>query len=359
MPILNPTNYTFTRREVQQLSEAIYEALFKRPAIGEFHQVFTGIKANKQIVFLGKLGLLGKEKTTCSTTADTASIDISEKVWTPKYIAARIEDCWTDLEDTFFAWATKNGVDKTNLVDTDFANFVEERLTDAAGDSAWRIGWFGDTDAANFNDSPAGYITNGIDVDYFNPIDGFWKQLFAIGDGTAARYVDTLATKNSQATYALQAFNSTDLTNKIATSTLHKLKVSADFRLRDRSDLIFIVTQTVFDQFAYELETQGVDSSFKRIEGGFNALSYNGIPVVGVNFFDRMITNYQDSGSNYYRPHRAVLTTTDNLGLGVEEEGNLAEVKAFYDEYNEKYVAKFAYNLDAKVLEDYLVEVAY
>jgi hypothetical protein len=359
MAILNPTNYTFTRREVQTLSECIFEALFQKQAITEFHQVFTGIKANKQIVFLGKLGLLGKEKTTCSTTADTASIDISEKVWTPKYIAARIEDCWTDLEASFFAWATKNGVNKTDITDTDFANFVEERLTDAAVEAAWRIAWFGDTDAANYSDSPAGYITDGISVDYFNPIDGFWKQLYAVGTANAARLVANLTTKNGQATYALQAFNSTDLTNRIATGTLHSLKVGSDFRLRDRSDLIYLVTQSVFDQYAYELEMQGVDSSFKRIEGGFTALSYNGIPVVAVNFFDRMISLYQDSGTNNYRPHRAILTTTENLGIGVEEVSNLSEVAAFYAEYEEKYVAKFAFNIDAKVLEDYMVQLAY
>lgn len=359
MAVLNPTNYTFTRREVQMLSEAIYEALFNKPAINEFHQVFTGIKANKQIVFLGKFGLLGKSKTTCATTGSTQTIDISEKVWTPAYIGDRIESCWTDLEGTFFKWATKNGVNKADLTDTDFANFVEERLVDAAVEAAWRIAWFGDTDAANYNDSPAGVVTDSIDPAYFTPIDGFWKQLFAIGSATPARKVATLATKNAEASFALQAFNATDLTNRIATKTLHDLKVSADFRLRDRTDLVYIVTQSVFDQYAYELEMQGVDSSFERIEGGFSALRYNGIPVIGVSLFDRNITSYFSNGTKYYLPHRAILTTRDNLGLGVEEESNLAEVDAFYDKMSKKFVEEFYYNIDAKVLEDYLVQLAY
>jgi hypothetical protein len=88
--------------------------------------------------------------------------------------------CWTDdVKGTFFQWATKNGIAKEDLTSTTFAAFIVERMEDAMDEMHHRLFWFNDTDAALTSASPAGVITATEDIDFYNKIDGAWKQLFA------------------------------------------------------------------------------------------------------------------------------------------------------------------------------------
>lgn len=368
MAIFDSSDLTLNREDIKSVSEAIFTAYYQKPGVSEFHTLVPGIVHDKQIVILGLFdGLVGKEKTACAGTANTGTIGASEKTWTPKYIGDRFEECFTDLLDTFWKWGLKSGVQKADLTSTDFALFIEERISDAIVESVYRHAWFGDTDAANYNSSPAGIITNGTTLAYFNVIDGFWKQIYDIVSGDSERLTGDIssgvgiATRNGQATFALQKFTATDVTNQVATKTMEKMITEADERLISGTETpVFIVTKSVADQYKTERKAfANIEMAYERIEGGMLRLQCDGFDMIVFPFWDRMIKAYESNGTKYHKPHRILLTTKSNLQVGTEEEKNLGEFDAFYDKYTEKYVIKFAYNLDAKIPQNEFIQVAY
>jgi hypothetical protein len=358
MGVITASDLTFNGEEIKSLSEAIFTAYYNKPNLSEVHTLVTGIKSKKQIAILGLLGLVGKKQSSCSTTANAGTIPMSEKFWEPEYIGDRFEQCFTDLLETFFVWGLKNGVEKADLTSTDFANFLEERIGDAVVESIYRHVWFSDTDAANYSDSPAGVIKNGVDKTYFNSIDGFWKQIFAIATADTTKKV--AISKNSGNSYANQKFDSTDTGNEVATKFLQDMIDGADERLIDTEDKIILATKSVVDQYKRERKAKtGIDVAYQRVESGMQYIEIDGIRVFAMSIWDRIIKAYFDNGTKYHLPHRALLVSKATLQIGTEEEGNLSELDPFYDKKSKSYIVDFGFNLDAKVVEDYKIMAAY
>jgi len=365
--IINPADLTFNGEEVRAVSEAIMEDIFAKPAITEFLTAYTGIKAKKQIAFLGLLsGLVGQKHVdgTCAPIENDATITNTEKFWEPAYIDDRFSECWEDLLETFFVYSLKSGAEKGDLTSTEFATFFIERYQDAIAEMFHRFVWFGDTAAA----TTAGggiFVTAGFVAKRWNAFDGIWKQIFAIVAATPARKTAGIAVKNAELSFALQAFNSTDTTNRVVTTLFQNMIFGADFRLRDKADKIIICTQTLADQYVRELEdgaANGISIAFEYIQDGIAMLKRGGVTIYAYSFWDRMIQGYMrtiGTELNYYLPHRAILTTKSNLGFGTEEEGNLSNVDVFFDKKDKKTYFDFGANLDAKVLQDYAIQAAY
>lgn len=366
--IINAADLTFNGEEVKSISETIWEQVFSKPGITEFLTPYTQIKAKKQIAFLGRLnGLVGQAHTVgqCAPTENDATITNTEKFWEPVYINDRFSECWDDLLDTFFIYSLKPGVDKGDLTSTEFATFFIDRYKDEIAEMFFRFVWFGDVDAATIAASPAGYfVTAGFVAKRWNAFDGIWVQLFAIVAADSTRKTTDLTSKNGQATFALQEFNDTDTTNRVVTKMLQNIQFQADYRLQDKSDKIIIVTKSIADQYIRELEAgaaNGIPVAFEMIQDGVMKLSRMGVTIYAFSFWDRMIRTYMRnaSGLGWYLPHRALLTTKNQLAFGTEEVSNLSNVKIFYENLENKTYFDMAANLDAKVLEDYMVQVAY
>tara|TARA_R110000868_G_scaffold21064_4_gene88024 strand:- start:2838 stop:3944 length:1107 start_codon:yes stop_codon:yes gene_type:complete len=365
--IINAADLAFNGEEVKAVSEAIMEEIFAKPAITEFLTPYTGIKAKRQIAFLGRLtGLVGQTHTngTCAPVENDATITNTEKFWNPAYIDDRFSECWDDLLETFFIYGTKNGVAKADLTSTDFATFFIERYQDAIAEMFHRLVWFGDT-AADDTAGGGNFVTAGFVAKRWDSFDGIWKQLYAVVAADSARKTTDLSAKNAELTFVDQAFDATDTTNRVVTTMLQNLVFNSDYRLRDKADKIIIVTQSVADQYVRELEAgaaNGIPVAFDYMQDGITVLKRAGITIYAFSFWDRMIQGYMRTIStelNYYLPHRAILTTKANLAFGTEEEGNLSEVDVFFDKKDKKTYFDFGANLDAKVLQDYMVQVAY
>lgn len=351
MAVIDVSDLTFNGEEVKDLSEAILKTAIETPSLNEFHTIVTGIEAKKQIAILGLLGLVGRVSTGCAPDENPGQIRVSEKFWDPAYIEDRFAMCWKDLRESFFVYGLKKGVKKADLINTDFANFLEDRLSVAIKESVFRIAWFGDTAAKNYNGTPAGVIKNGINVDYFTPIDGLWKQIFAIVAANASQKVTI--TKNAGATYALQAFDATDTTNQTVTNIMQQMLDNADVELSEQENPIFIVTRSVANQYKRERRAAtGFDIPYNRIENGWDSLTVDGKTIYVFSLWDRIIKSYYDNGTKLYLPHRIVLTTVENVQVGTEEESNLSELNPFYDEKSKTYYVDFGFNLDAKFIED-------
>lgn len=370
MSIINPADLTFKGEEIKAFSEAIYEAAFAKPALTEFHTIYSEIKAKKQIVFLGRLsGLVGRKHDAsngCAPLVNPNGITNTEKFWQPVYCEDRLETCWDTFLETFMVYSLRNGIDKADIKSMDIANFIEDRYKDEIYESVLRNVWFGDIDTTAYNGTPAGTFFNGgnpnITPAYFNLIDGLWKQLFVILAANPNQLTTDLATKNNQATFALQAFNSTDLDDRVVTNALQNVIFESDDRLRDSPNQLLLVTRSVADQYTKELKAAGIEPAWQAIQDGIATLNFDGITLISVPFWDRMIKSYSRQSNNvgaYFRPHRILLTTKEQLAVGTEEQESLTNVELNYDKTTKKVMFDFGYNIDAKALQNYMFQAAY
>lgn len=342
--------------QITELSEIFFDAIFKVPALEQFHTIVTGIKNKKQVIFMGEMGISGRKQIGCDWVSNPGIIPTDQKRWSPEYIGDRFDECFTDLLDTFFAWDMKSGVEKPDLTNTKWSTFLEERVGRSAQEAVLRHAWLGNTAAENVSDG--GVIKDGVDVEYFNAIDGFWVQVVQIVTANAVQRVTI--TQNAGATYVLQQFSAADITNKVVTGYLQSLLFSADMRLRDLTDKVFVVTQSIFDQYILERSTiTNSEIAYQRVEDGIDYIEYMGVPLIPFSFLDRMIRTYEDNGTKFNNPHRALLTTKSTLQIGVEEVSDLSDLDPFYDKKTKRYFVDYAFNLDAMIARDYNVMAAY
>jgi hypothetical protein len=353
---INLSTVTFDGKEVMSLREAFYQAVFQNPTIDQFHTVVNGIKAKQQMLYLGQFGLMGKKQVGCEPTPTTSSVPSVEKFWDPQYVSDRISECYTDLLNSFFVWGLKNGVQKPDLTNTDFALFVEERFSLAAYETALRLSWLGNTAADTT--ANGGYLSNGIDPEYFTPINGFWAQAVSIATADTTKRV--IIAKNTGTSYANQAFTSADIDNKVITTTFENMIYGADLRLRGAKDKIIVATQSVVDQYARERKAvTNIELAYERTESGIDTFKIDGIDVIPFQFLDRHIRAYENNGTKVNQPHRAIFTTKSNLQIGTEETSGLSELEPFYDKKTKQYIVDYGFNIDAKIAEDYLIMAAY
>jgi hypothetical protein len=353
-----------TAQQVTSMSETLFEGFFADPVLTSLVTVQEGIKADKQlIIFKRHSGLSGKQVTACPTpTNSTWGFDTVEKTWSPKYIGDRYAECYQTFMDTFAQWMLSAGVNKSDFTSTELAAFIVEQLQDQVAEVYQRFFWFGDAGIiAGTNNNLA-----GGEVGFFNAMDGIWAQAFDIVTTTAARLSSTgLTTKNGAASYALQKFSSTDVTNQVVSNALDTVWYDADIRLRSmqKNQLSYYVTQSVYDQLEKERKAiSGIDLPYNRQENGLTTLTWNGINVVPMQLWDRMISAYfGDDGTpvKSVLPHRVLLAPKSNLLLGVETVGSLGELDSWYSRDDEKMYAKFGASIDAKIGIDSMIQLAY
>lgn len=361
MAIFNPNELDFTKEEIKAVSEAVYARSFEDAELNMFFEVDSGIKKAKQIAILGHFSsLLGAGTGGCDPTPSTNAIPLSQKIWNPVTISDRLSICWTtDVKDTFFQWATKNGLDRNNLDGTDFAAFLVDRMQLAMKEMLHRLAWFNDTDAALVTASPAGVITAGTNVAFFNRLDGIWKQAFSIAAADTERLTAGLETRNAGVSYAAQKFTAADTTNLVVSKMFDAMGRDADERLTASDNIIIACTKTVWDQYKSELKFAGIAYSTERLESGIEVLYADGYEVHKISVWDRIIKAYFNNGTTYYLPHRAIMYPKSNLRIGTEEESGFSEVGIFYDQTTKKTNFDFQFDIDAKIIEDNLIQVAY
>ena len=278
---------------------------------------------------------------------------MSEKFWNPVRFEAWLQECYTNLDGTFFVWAKKRGLQEPDLTATDFAAYIVDIMTDALFEDAIRIAWLSDTTAESVSATPSGILSSGVNPLDYNAINGFWKQLFAIG--TANTSIRTTISENALATKALQLALAADR----AFLVFQSLNSKADFRLRGAADKVILCTMSLLDNYANYLESQGNDASFIRIEEGFSTLRYRNLEIIGVDLWDRYIQADFDNGTKFDVPHRAVLTTKSNIALGVDAASALVDIDQWFEKYDKTTNFRAGYKMDAKILENYLVSLAY
>lgn len=348
------SSLTLNNEEARETSQLVFEKTYARPEIAKVHNVMTGVDMDRYIPILGQFGLVGKvDPGSCSVNTETGQIPVSQKTWTPKKVSFRLAHCQDDINDKLKFW--KKAMIAKNLwedVDDEMMAFITDMAIEATTQSILRIADFGDTDAEVV--ASGGYLTAGTTKTYFNMLDGLWKQIFTdqAGSALAHRYEITengVGTKvdqlNLAADRALQAFR--DMYNSI------------DPRAFEGSNLVFMVTRSLFNNWQDFLEDKSLFFMLTQAEKGATKWSYRGIPVIVRHDWERLIRSYHDLSTTYYLPHRAVLVDINNIPIGTSDEESMSTLDSFYDKTDKTWYMDVAYKLDVKLLLEYELACAY
>lgn len=353
MALINSSVFSFSAEEIRDINELILEEILQAPDLSVLHTIYPGVVTNKYIGFLGEGSIVGLPAQGCDPTPQQWKIEGEQKMWEPKRWEVFLTECWADLENTMAIYAMNKGVDVGDLSNTDYMAVVVDILSKAIKKMIWRFCWFGDKNAATYNDQPAGVLANGTNVQYFRLINGLWKQLQAAAPAGSKQRITIDA--NSKANRDLQY---SAMTGQLAYDTLSKMHLAAPVVLRSQADIMFACTQSVVDGYMQYLEGKDIECTYVNLTEGVKALSFRGIPVVAFPIWDEMIQTYENNGTKLNNPHRAVLTTKSNLAIGVAENNVLDEIKVWYEPKEDRCYLRSRDSIDAKVLQEKMFTLA-
>jgi hypothetical protein len=346
--LIDTADLTLNPQEALTASEAVFESVYAKPQLAEVHGVQTGIQMKTQIPFFGRLGLVGKASSGCTPNSSSEKVNLTEKYWDPALIDFRLTHCQNDISQLFKLWKKSRIANKTwEEVDNEQMAFITDRGADATLESILRISSFGDKLADNVADG--GYITAGVDPTFFTMINGLFQQIFA---ATLVRYE---VAENALATKALQL----SLASDTAINAMRYMYNNIDSRAFEAQGLTFQMTRSLWNNWSDFLEDKSLVFSLERAEDGSSKQSYRGIPIIVRNDWDRNIAAYNNLGDTYLYPHRAILTPIQNIPIGTSDEESMKTLESFYDKVTKSWYLDAAWYLDAKLLEEYMIAVAY
>lgn len=345
--------YTFSPETLTSLNEAIVQEIVKAPLLNNvFGVIETGIRNERKIGFVNtSLGLMLKAPLGCNPTGSTFSgMATSEKAWTPKGVAFRNEECLTDLEPSLIQYLKNAGIDQYDLTSTDYYAFFLSYLPDNLAKNVFIKAWFDDTAADTVGNG--GKLKNGTDKEYFNRIDGIFKQLTAIYTADANRKV--AIAENSTDTYVLQEA----ITDANCTAVFNNLLKKATVNLASAPDKVYLATRSLVQGYRWDMQSKGTDTLMNKQINGIEVPTCNGIPIIEIPVWDEVIRAYFDNGTKWDNPHRAVLTTISNLAVGFEGNDAFESFDVFFDRKTKTNIVEGQDGMDAKVLRNDLVQVA-
>lgn len=350
---LDFTNFPLYPEMIRDFSELYIKKLTEIPALNEMTTLVTGIRNDTEIgLGAGSMGMIGKAAQGCGTrTADNKTLATQLKKWELKRWEVFLEFCWSDLETNFGRFARNIGTSISDLTGTDFLKFIETILDEDLVRMFFRFAWFNDKDAALYNASPAGVYYTGTDLTYLTLFDGFFKQIETIVSADATR--STTLSANGQSTYATQ---DSALTNQLAYEMYLKVIDDAKPALLSQSDKMLLSTGKIARKAMRYLQEKGLSFTLDYSINGLTIYTMDGIKLIAIDWWDEFIRAYQKNGTKYNSPHRILLTTKENLLIGLEGSDYFDTLKIWHDENTEYTYLKVKDAMDVKVLDDEMLQ---
>lgn len=353
---INNGTFSFNPEELKDFSKVIHALIYGNEDLNKIHDIQQGVFYDQQIVFAGKIGLMGKAVTGCAPN-EIQGVSMTQKFWRPVREDFRLKHCSADVnaQDKLVQQMSRMNPDFYDVIEGSqgqIGSFLVAKVLEGFIENLLRKIWFSDTLADTI--ANAGELTNGADADYFNTFDGLWKQIVANIPTTAAQYV--AAPRNAGANYAAQ-----ELQDEDAIGLLKAMYNKADSRLLSLTNKVFLVTRTIWDGYLNDLESiqnSGAGNTMLN-ENGQMTLRYRGVEVINMEVWDRNIDSYYNDGTARNKPHRAVLTVPTNIPVATLAQEDFGTVDAFYDKKEKSNYIDGIYTIDAKHLENYLTVVSY
>ncbi|SNA77319.1 hypothetical protein [Flavobacterium psychrophilum] len=358
MNLLNVDALTLNAVEATELSKFIFSTLLETGDLAKYHDIQTGIFYKEQIPFVGTLGLVGKKSTGCTPKTNDGTVTFTEKFWTPEMIEDRFKNCAKDANRLFKAFKRKQKINPEffNNIGSEEEGVIFTLIEGALRTMINRKIWFDDRTIRNV--SAGGYLKNEIDADYFNVIDGLWKQIISIDIPVGSKNHIQI-TQNSAATYVLQDA----LPNDFAIKLFRDMWNQSDSRLKQAiaggEKLNLHVTPRIAQNWADYKEDKSLVFTLGNAENGGLLDLYRNIEIVTRYDWESSIEAYFDNGTKYHLPHRALMTVPTNIPIGTVSLEDLKNLESFYDPLGKQNVTDFAFMLDAKFLQPFMAVAAY
>jgi hypothetical protein len=309
------------------------------PLVGDVYEVSTADDKVKCALADGTVIYLAAEKSTGNAVADKTyySMDAENKI--------------TPIEGTVYMGVAKGtqGAQKCTLSNGTIVYLAADAATGVAQEG--KTYYSKDTENT-VTINGGGYITEDVDPEYFDIIDGLFKQLRGLVAEDNTRGVTITA--NSKTSKADQMGEMTaDRAYTLLSDMWYKAPIKlrqmkADTNVENRPK--FLVTQSIADAYEQYLIGKGIDRTYVNLVEGVQVLSFLGVPVVPMAIWDEMIQAYNDLGDTYFKPHRALLTTKSVLAVGTPNgEREFGEFDIWYDKTSRKNYILLKDKLDAKI----------
>jgi len=372
---INWANFVVNNDGIKDFRELINLSTIEGGDFGQFHTFNPNTHSGDKLDGIGafaEVGLAGG--TSCAPTFNSSQARSVEKTWVLGEWEVAEKICYKDLDTTAARYGLNQGTEIADVVGTVITRILEPKVSDAIKRMYWRLGWFGDTAAANI--AGGGVITAGKNANLFTACDGFFKKFAALIAADPLRNTDIAA--NAQATYALQnsAFtNGIDVLDAMIYSAPLALRSAAgtlvpEANSQPTSDGVtqnmvpgafILCTQSVAD--AYEKQLTGTGTVYTQIQWetgmlGMKKFQRKGVDIYPIALWDSYIQEYENNGTKWNNPHRAVFTTIGNLHFAAPNTELVTNLDVWFskDDQDTKMLARDRFGV--LILDDTLFQYA-
>ncbi len=290
------------------------------PALSSIFNVRQGIRTDEYLVLATEMGRVVTANPGCTPTY-TASNTLSDRKITVKKLGVYGEWCkddWTAVanqlaEDPSWVADGNSGYELTAKLQ----RFLIEARLDAVRRDLFSLAFFANDTVATSNF----YYGNGMEGLFVKLYDAFSSYCVKrVGNSFPNQYNSVLTTDQ-----AYDAFKATHV------GANNRLKALGD------KEKMFLVTQSVYENLlsSYESKSNGAtEVQFKLIQDGTTGLTYRGIDVVPVPYFDTLLEDSTNPWYNNLRHFIIYMPKTSsrfsNLVLGTENASDLNKMDVFY-----------------------------
>lgn len=346
-------------KEVQGFSEFIIKKGITPTELSALHNVFTGVLMEEQIVLasqMGKTGLL-KTSTDCARMSSGAGVKFSEKKWSPKKIEDTFAICGDDFPALLKGYANKltNYASMYELENSDAVNFLSMMIMEAIKRVAPRAIWLADTSVAEAGAATDGVVSADL-IPFYNYFDGIFAQIFA--GVTAGDVKRVTIIENTLATPALQKTLSAGRTSEI----LEAIWAEAPVTLKNDTNAFFYVSAGLWENERQRLQKIGENFTISYSLEGFRQITWNGKNLVNMETIwseidSDFVANTTDN--NLLNPHRIVFSSKENLPYATMNESDFSTLSTHFDWKERKLYIAYGFTLDAKLIDEDQIVVAY
>lgn len=347
------SNLVLSPENLQSLRDAIIKKVLDDENI---RRVLTikRVRTGEPLATIGEMDAVGHAGAGCNPTYEQIGIGDSLQRWALGAWEIALQICYKDFEGTMAEYALRAGTPIGDLTDTEIMAIYLELLETQMRRMLWRLAWFGDTTAQTI--ANGGVITNTEDVTLLTPNDGLFKRLFAIASASPSQY--TAISANSAASYAAQ--KSAMLAAGYATGIVDTIKLEASTKVNAGGEATLFMNKKFADYLAHDIKVSYKDNlPFERIFDGFYLAYYDGMPIVAIEAWDYLIDKYENTGTKWNLPFRAVLANPANLLLGVDKDDPISTPDVWFDKKDRMNYVYATGKIDTMVAQPDLVHVAY
>lgn len=365
--MINWEQFTVDNGAITDLKELLFLQTFKDPDLESVTTQKTEVEDGQKLDYVDTMQDVGVEGGGCNPTYEQVSITGVEKEWELGTWEVAEYICYTDIETTIGKNGLKAGTDKADLQDTPYWDVVLMPLLQRVMKQMfWRMVWFGDTAADNV--ANGGIITDGVNKKLFTTADGLWKRIFAVC--TANSKQRTTIAANAETSLAAQIAGIK--TEGTAIGIVDSLLQDADSRIFDDEGACLIMTNSLFKALRNDVyKLVKCTLTVEQVAQGITLSQYDGVPIIVLDIWDRMIKKYETitttvgEGANAVttttvnKPHRALVVSPKNLFVGTEDKDKIASLTIKFDDITRKNHIYASSTIGTLIGEDALLQAAY